>query len=75
MRVYHGSYTEIEMIDLSFCVVGKDFGQGFYVTKLREQAEFFGKKENTMVHQTHTPNLPKKGLNFTKNHGKRYTKC
>jgi hypothetical protein len=45
MKVYHGSYTEIDIIDLSFCDVGKDFGQGFYVTKLREQAEFWAKKK------------------------------
>ena len=45
MKVYHGSYAEIEAIDLSFCEVGKDFGQGFYVTKLREQAEFWAKKK------------------------------
>ncbi|MCL2597848.1 MAG: DUF3990 domain-containing protein [Paludibacter sp.] len=37
MRVYHGSYTEIQEIDLSKCEIGKDFGQGFYVTKIKEQ--------------------------------------
>ncbi|MDR2584959.1 MAG: DUF3990 domain-containing protein [Prevotellaceae bacterium] len=41
MKVYHGSYTAIDQIDLSHCEVGKDFGQGFYVTKLFEQAEFW----------------------------------
>jgi hypothetical protein len=45
MKVYHGSYAEIDIIDLSFCETGKDFGQGFYVTKLREQAEFWAKKK------------------------------
>jgi hypothetical protein len=45
MKVYHGSYTEIDVIDLSFCETGKDFGQGFYVTKLREQAEFWAEKK------------------------------
>ena len=45
MKVYHGSYTEIDVIDLAFCETGKDFGQGFYVTKLREQAEFWAKKK------------------------------
>jgi len=45
MKVYHGSYTEIDVIDLSFCETGKDFGQGFYVTKLCEQAEFWAKKK------------------------------
>jgi len=41
MKVYHGSYTEINEIDLVFCESGRDFGQGFYVTKLRSQAEFW----------------------------------
>ena len=52
MKVYHGSYTEIDIIDLSFCDVGKDFGQGFYVTKLREQAEFWAKKKGEKYNGT-----------------------
>ena len=39
MKVYHGSDTQIEEIDLEKCKYGKDFGRGFYVTKLQEQAE------------------------------------
>lgn len=39
MKVYHGSDTQIEQIDLSKCKPGKDFGQGFYVTKLQGQAQ------------------------------------
>jgi hypothetical protein len=39
MKVYHGSDTAINEIDLEKCKFGKDFGRGFYVTKLREQAE------------------------------------
>ena len=45
MKVYHGSYTAIDEIDLNRCEVGKDFGQGFYVTKLHEQAEFWAKRK------------------------------
>jgi hypothetical protein len=41
MKVYHGSYTKIYNIDLSKCEPHKDFGRGFYVTKIREQAEFW----------------------------------
>jgi len=41
MKVYHGSYAAIDAIDLTLCEVGKDFGQGFYVTKLYEQAKFW----------------------------------
>lgn len=39
MQVYHGSYIEIEEIDISKCQPNKDFGRGFYVTKFKEQAE------------------------------------
>ena len=45
MRVFHGSYTKIEHIDLSKCEIGRDFGQGFYVTKLRSQAEFWAERK------------------------------
>ncbi len=43
MHVFHGSYTEIEKIDLSKCQANKDFGKGFYVTKIRKQAEDWAK--------------------------------
>ncbi len=43
MKVYHGSYTEIETIDLSKCQANKDFGKGFYVTKIQKQAEEWAK--------------------------------
>ena len=39
MILYHGSNLNIVNIDLSKCRPGKDFGKGFYVTELREQAE------------------------------------
>lgn len=39
MQVFHGSYTEIESVDLSKCQSNKDFGRGFYVTKFRKQTE------------------------------------
>jgi hypothetical protein len=45
MIVYHGSYTAIDDINLSKCRAGKDFGRGFYVTKLREQAEFWASRK------------------------------
>ncbi|MDR1678631.1 MAG: DUF3990 domain-containing protein [Prevotellaceae bacterium] len=47
MKVYHGSYTKIDIIDLSLCQTGKDFGQGFYVTKFREQAAFWAEKKGS----------------------------
>jgi hypothetical protein len=44
MKVYHGSYTVISLIDLSKCEKHKDFGQGFYVTRYRRQAEEWAEK-------------------------------
>lgn len=38
MKVYHGSIVPIDEINLSKCKPYRDFGQGFYVTKLYEQA-------------------------------------
>ncbi len=51
MQVFHGSYTEIGTIDLSKCQANKDFGRGFYVTKIRKQAEEWAKVIGK-VHQT-----------------------
>ena len=39
MILYHGSNTEIHEIDLSKSLRGKDFGQGFYLSADRKQAE------------------------------------
>ena len=38
MILYHGSNTEIGIIDLTKCKPFKDFGPGFYTTHLKEQA-------------------------------------
>ena len=39
MLLYHGSNTDIKTIDLEMCKPFKDFGRGFYLTVLKEQAE------------------------------------
>ena len=39
MILYHGSNVEIQSIDLSMCKPYKDFGKGFYLTTLKEQAK------------------------------------
>jgi hypothetical protein len=39
MRVYHGSDTYIETIDLAKCKPNKDFSKGFYLTNIRQQAD------------------------------------
>ena len=44
MKVYHGSFVAIDEVDLNCCEVGKDFGKGFYVTKLHEQAKIWATK-------------------------------
>lgn len=41
ITLYHGSWCEVQVPDLSKCATHKDFGQGFYLTTSREQAERF----------------------------------
>lgn len=38
LTLYHGSYTEVSVIDLGKCSGGLDFGKGFYVTSSHKQA-------------------------------------
>ena len=45
MKVYHGSYTKIDEIDLTKGELNRDFGRGFYVTSIYEQAEFWAKRK------------------------------
>ena len=44
MILYHGSYTEVIRPDILHSRRNVDFGQGFYTTPLREQAEKWCKK-------------------------------
>ena len=44
MVLFHGSNIEIAGIDLSKCGNYKDFGQGFYLTSLRNQGIDWAKK-------------------------------
>jgi len=43
MILYHGSYTYFEKIDLNKGRKYKDFGQGFYTTKIESQARQWAK--------------------------------
>ena len=43
MCLYHGSFCEVKVPDLSKCARYKDFGQGFYLTSSREQAVSFSR--------------------------------
>lgn len=38
MILYHGSNVEIMEVDLNKCKPYKDFGKGFYLTSIKEQA-------------------------------------
>ena len=44
MKLYHGSNTEIDRIDLAQCRPYKDFGKGFYCTTIYEQALAMAKR-------------------------------
>jgi hypothetical protein len=44
MILYHGSNTEVSRVDLSKCTKYKDFGQGFYLTSMKQQACEWAKK-------------------------------
>ncbi len=39
MVLYHGSNIDVKTIDLAMCRPYKDFGKGFYLTEIKEQAE------------------------------------
>jgi hypothetical protein len=45
MKVYHGSSIEIINIDLSKCGLYRDFGKGFYVTNILEQAAYWAERK------------------------------
>jgi len=44
MMLYHGSNQEILTVDLSRCKPYKDFGRGFYLTTIDEQAKTMAKR-------------------------------
>lgn len=48
MKLYHGSNLAIDEIDLSKCKPYKDFGQGFYLTEIKEQAELMAKRTSAI---------------------------
>ncbi|MDR3297184.1 MAG: DUF3990 domain-containing protein [Prevotellaceae bacterium] len=50
MKVYHGSYLHIDSIDISMGKPGRDFGRGFYVTKLRKQAQAWADRKGEDRH-------------------------
>ncbi len=44
MIVYHGSYCTVDKPELTFSREKLDFGKGFYITPIREQAERWSKR-------------------------------
>jgi hypothetical protein len=41
MKLYHGSYIKVDVIDLTKAKPYKDFGRAFYLTKFQKQAKFW----------------------------------
>lgn len=58
ITLYHGSNTEIEKIILSRCNPNKDFGRGFYLTHIEEQAMEMAKRR-TRIAGTGVPIISK----------------
>ncbi|MGN1418245.1 MAG: DUF3990 domain-containing protein [Acutalibacteraceae bacterium] len=60
MTVYHGSFAKIEHPKIIVGKNTKDFGNGFYCTVIREQAERWAKRYNTPIVNTYTVRLDSK---------------
>ena len=48
MRLYHGTNIDFATIDLAISNKFKDFGQGFYLTDIRSQAEELASKKSRL---------------------------
>ena len=48
MRLYHGTNVDFDVIDLNKSHRYKDFGQGFYLTDIRSQAEELAAKKSRL---------------------------
>lgn len=57
MTVYHGGYTEIPNPEIIKGRNTKDFGEGFYCTVIREQAERWAKRYDNPTVNTYTVRL------------------
>ena len=74
MLLYHGSNTDIKCIDLAMCRPYKDFGRGFYLTELKDQAakmakrvpRIYGGKPIVNVYEINDGFLNEHGLNIRK---------
>lgn len=57
MKLYHGSNTVIDSVDLSKYRPYKDFGKGFYLTDIKDQAERMAARTVKMFNGTPTLTL------------------
>mgnify|MGYP004484270857 CR=1 FL=1 len=49
LTLYHGSNMAIDKIELACCKPHKDFGQGFYLTDIYEQAANMARRRVSIV--------------------------
>ena len=49
MKLYHGTNVDFRQIDIAKSKAFKDFGQGFYLTDIRKQAEDWAKKKSELL--------------------------
>lgn len=49
MKLYHGTNVDFQQIDITKSKSFKDFGQGFYLTDIRKQAEDWAKKKSELL--------------------------
>ena len=49
MILYYGTYTDFESIDLTRCMPYKDFGRGFYLTDIEQQAKDMALRKSKFV--------------------------
>jgi len=74
MLLYHGSNTDIKSISLTMCRPYKDFGRGFYLNELKDQAAkmakrvtmIYGGKPIVNVYEINDGFLNEHGLNIRK---------
>ena len=48
MILYHGTNIDFNVINLDKCLPFTDFGKGFYLTDIREQAEALAQKKSRL---------------------------
>lgn len=67
MKLYHGSNMRINHINLAMCRPYKDFGKGFYLTDIKEQAEKMAVRVSKIYGGTPVVNVYEIEDNFREN--------